>query len=95
MDNRYFSYGCPPLMQDGRFLTNYVRFKVFDQFIRNLNEVGTDSDYRRFLQSKGNTIIEKERASLIQNNTCKVDGKCVPLSGKPTNVLPCGTCYKQ
>ena len=95
MDNRYFSYGCPPLMQDGRFLTNHVRFNVFDQFVRTMNQIGTDAQYRKFLQTKGNSILEKERATLLQNNTCNVIGKCVPLSGEATNVLPCSTCYKQ
>jgi hypothetical protein len=95
MDNRYFSYGCPPLMQDGRFLTNHVRFNVFDQFVRNMNQIGTDAEYRKFLQTKGNSIIEKEKATLLKNNTCNVNGKCVPLSGAATNVLPCSTCYKQ
>ena len=101
MDNRYWSNGCPPLMQDGRFLTNYVRFNVFDQFIRNLNEIGSVHEYRSFLQSNGGDILKLERESLIKNNTCNVNGKCLPLSGegiklngkKTLNVLPCATCY--
>jgi hypothetical protein len=98
MDNRYWSYGCPPLMQDGRFLTNYVRYKVFDQFIRNMNEIGSNHDYRHFLQNNGDKILNKERQALVENNTCQVNGKCAPLSGKgiggKMNVLPCSTCYK-
>jgi len=101
MDNRYWSNGCPALMQDGRHLTNYVRFNVFDQFIRNLNEIGSVHEYRSFLQKNGGDIIKLERESLIKNNTCDVNGVCLPLSGtgikingqKSLNVLPCATCY--
>jgi hypothetical protein len=93
MDNRYWSYGCPSLMQDGKFITNYVRGKVFDQYIRNMNQIGGTHDFRNFLQNRGSEILKLERETLIKNNTCQVNGKCVPLSGTPKNVLPCGTCY--
>ena len=93
MDNRYYGYNCPPLMNDGRFLTSYVRSKVFDQYIRNLNAVTNNHSYRLFLQKNAEQIMNKEVKVLIENNTCKVDGKCVSLSGKVSNVLPCSTCY--
>jgi hypothetical protein len=93
MDNRYFSYGCPPLMQDGRFLTSYVRSNVFDQFIRNVNQVNSSQEYRELLQTKGDDMLNKERAELIKNNVCNVNGVCLPLSNpKGQNVLPCGYC---
>ena len=93
MDNRYWSYGCPPLMSDGKFITNYVRGKVFDQYVRNLNQIGGTHEFRNFLQNRGGEILKLERENLIKNNTCSVNGRCVALSGKPKNVLPCGTCY--
>ena len=37
MDNRYFNHGCPALMQDGRFITNFTRQRVVDQYIRGVN----------------------------------------------------------
>ena len=95
MDNRYWSNGCPPLMSDGRFLTNHVRFNVVDQFIRNMNELPNNHEYRHFLQKNGDEILNKERQVLTKNNTCAVNGKCVPVSGKATNVLPCSTCYNK
>ena len=94
MDNRYFNHGCPALMQDGRFITNYIRGNVFDQFIRNVNDVKTSAEYRQFLQKEGDNILNRERAYLVKNNTCSVNGKCLPLSGKgKLNVVPCSTCY--
>ena len=96
MDNRYWSHGCPALMQDGRFITNYVRSNVFDQFVRNVNEIQSSHEYRLFLQQNGDSILNKERAYLVKNNSCNINGKCAPLSGKePHNVIPCGSCYEQ
>ncbi len=93
MDNRYWGNGCPALMQDGRFLTNYVRGAVFDQFVRNVNEIKSSTEYRQFLQAEGDKILNRERAYLIKNNTCEVNGKCVTLSGKGHhNVIPCHSC---
>jgi hypothetical protein len=93
MDNRYWSEGCPPLMQDGKFITNYVRGSVYDQYIRNMNKISGTHEYRNFLQNKGEDILKLEMESLVKNNTCQVDGKCVPVSGNPTNILPCPTQY--
>jgi hypothetical protein len=80
MDNRYFSYGCPPLMQDARHITNYMESRVYEQFIRNVNNIESAQDYKRFLQIHGDTIINRERAQQEKMNTCAVHGKCVPLS---------------
>ena len=83
MDNRYFNYGCPALMQDGRFLTNYVRARIFDHSIRNINSINSAQDFKVFLQKNGDTILNNERAKLNELYTCPVDGKCVPLGNKP------------
>ena len=89
MDNRYFKNGCPPLMQDGRFVTNYLDSRVFDQYIRNVNKIGSAHEYKRFLQVHGDTIINRERAYQEKINTCSVHGKCVPLSGLPGSSCAC------
>ena len=99
MDNRYWSQGCPQLMQDGKFITNYIRGSVYDQYIRNLNNIGGTHEYRNFLQNRGGEIIKLENDALVKNNTCSINGVCVPLSGKSLsskdklNVLPCDSCY--
>ena len=81
MDNRYFHYKCPPLMQDARFITNYTKNSTFEQFIRNVNQIESAQEYKQFLQQHGDTIINRERAYLESINTCAVHGKCVPLAG--------------
>ena len=79
MDNRHYKYGCPPLMQDGRFITNYMESRIFEQYIRNINKIESAQDYKRFLQLNGDVIMNKERAYNQENNSCGVHGKCVPL----------------
>jgi hypothetical protein len=79
-DNRYFSYNCPAIMQDGRFITNYIRQRTFDQHIRGINNIESAQDYKVFLQNNGDVILNKERAYNNENNVCKLDGKCVPIS---------------
>lgn len=81
MDNRYHKYNCPPLMNDGRFLTSYVRSRVFDQYIRNINGVQSAQEYRHFLQNNGDQILNNLKGHLRENNTCKIEGKCLPMSG--------------
>ena len=80
MDNRYYSYNCPPLMSDGRFLTSYVRSKVFDQYIRNINNIDSSQDYKLFLQNNGDQILNNLKSYLRENNTCQIEGKCLPVS---------------
>jgi hypothetical protein len=94
MDNRYWSLGCPPLMQDGRFITNYLRFNVVDQNVKQINNIQSAYDYRNFLQTHGDIILNNERNFLAKTNSCEVNGRCVPISGAgKQNVLPCGNCY--
>ena len=77
MDNRYYKYGCPPLMSDCRFLTSWVDSDVLNQYIRHVNKLESANDFRIFLQKNGDAIINRERAYLIKKNTCNVNGKCV------------------
>jgi hypothetical protein len=88
-DNRYFEYGCPPLMNDGRFISNYVRSSTFDQYIRLSNNINSSHDYRRFIQNNGQQIINNMKAFYHENNICGVEGKCLPISNCK-NALPGG-----
>jgi hypothetical protein len=97
MDNRYFKNECPPLMQDGRFITNYMESRVVEQFIRNVNEIQSAQEYRHFLQQNGDTIINRERAYYEKMNTCDVQGRCVPLSTSSNYIVTsnCGCACKR
>jgi hypothetical protein len=80
MDNRYYKFGCPPLMSDCRFITSWVDSDVVNQYIRHVNKIKSSNDFRMFLQKNGEQIINKERAFVIKKNTCNVNGKCATLS---------------
>lgn len=80
MDNRYYSYDCPPLMNDGRFISNYVRSSLFDQYIRNTNNLESSQDFRNFLQNNGSTILNNIKSYYRKENSCSIAGKCLPIS---------------
>lgn len=88
MDNRYYNYNCPPLMNDGRFISNYVRSSTFDQYVKNVNNINTAHEYRHYLQNNGSEIMNNMKAYLRQTNTCSVEGKCLPMSGPTTPMDP-------
>lgn len=93
MDNRYYKYGCPPLMSDGRFLTSYVDSDVVNQYIRHVNKIKTSNDFRMFLQKNGDTIINRERAHLIKKNTCAIDGACPKVGCEKPECRGSCKCY--
>jgi hypothetical protein len=79
MDNRYYQYGCPPLMQDARFITNYLQNRIVEQYIRNINKIDSAQDYKNFLQKNGAAILDREFEFFTKNNTCNVNGRCLPI----------------
>ena len=72
MDNRYFEYKCPPLMSDGRFLSNHINASVVNQKIRSLNRIKSSDEFRFFLQNNAVKIIDNELKYLNNNNRCKI-----------------------
>jgi len=94
-DNRYFSYECPAKMQDGRFITSYIRSRTFDQYVRGINDINSAQEYKDFLQNNGDNIINRERAYNNEKNVCKIEGKCAPVSTYPSympQLLPPSIC---
>jgi hypothetical protein len=86
MDNRYYKYGCPGINIDSRNLTNYYSNRSFEQFIRSTNNIDSAQDYKNFLQMNAGTIMERENAYIVKNNTCNVNGRCNPRDFKPIDV---------
>jgi len=82
MDNRYFNFNCPPLMSDGRFITNYMESRVFEQNIRNLNKLESALDYKDFLQKNATLIMNNEITYNENNNTCVLSESCPNIANK-------------
>ena len=87
MDNRYYKYNCPPIMNDGRFISSYVRSSVFDQYIRTVNNIDNAHNFRHYLQNNGDQLINNSKAYLRENNICKIEGKCLPMANPNENII--------
>jgi hypothetical protein len=74
-------------MNDGRFISSYVRSSVFDQYVRNMNKLESSHEYRHFLQNNGNKILNNMKAFLHETQTCSVNGRCLPLEGPNDDVV--------
>jgi len=68
MDNYY--KGCPPKMSDGRFLTDYRTAGTREQYIKTINGFVRDDEYRMFLQTNADRIIDRERHYIKVKNSC-------------------------
>jgi hypothetical protein len=73
-------------MNDGRFISNYIRSSTFDQYIRTVNNINTAAEFRNYLQNNGDDIINNLKSYIRENNTCGVNGKCLPMSGPNSNL---------
>ena len=80
MDNRYYNCNCPALMSDGRHISSYVRGRVVDQYIRNINNINSAHDYKLFLQDNTLVILDNLNNSLKNNNTCILNNYCNKLN---------------
>ena len=72
MDNRFWPLHCPAKMADGRHSTNYMNPRVFNQKIREINNIGSSSEYRHFLQKNAEQIMDNERKFIDENFKCHV-----------------------
>lgn len=68
MDNYYKN--CPPRMDDARFLTNYKSSSCNNEYIKYLNGIVRDDDYRLFLQMNAEKYMDSEWMHLRKNESC-------------------------
>ena len=83
MDNFYKN--CPPMMSDGRFLTDYRTAVRREEHNKHVNNIVRNDDYRIFLQNNANKIMNNEWSHLKKNNSCWVN-ECI--HNYPTRVYP-------
>jgi hypothetical protein len=68
MDNFYKN--CPPRMDDSRFTTNYKSDSSINEYIKYMNGITRDDDYRLFLQMNGEKLMDAEWLHLKKNDSC-------------------------
>jgi hypothetical protein len=70
-DNKHFD--CPAKMADGRHFTDYRPNCHLNNNLRTNNSVQNTFDYRRFLQSRADNLMDFNRAYAYEQNGC---GSC-------------------
>ncbi len=68
MDNYYNT--CPAKMDDGRFITNWKTASCYNEYIKYMNGIVRDDDYRLFLQMNADKIMDSEWMYLRKNDSC-------------------------
>lgn len=74
MDNFY--HGCPPKMSDQRHLADFRSDTRRNEYIKYINNIYRDDQYRLFLQNNGSEILDKEWQYNKEFNSCW-EGPCV------------------
>lgn len=83
VDNYY--HMCPPMMEDGRLFTDYRTATRRNEYVKYINDIVRDDEYRAFLQQNANRLIESEWEYTRNNKSCFVN-ECV--HNYPTRVYP-------
>ena len=69
MDNYYCN--CPPMMNDGaRSLTNYKSATCNNEYIKYVNGLVRNDDYRLFLQTNAESIMNSEFVYMKEHDSC-------------------------
>lgn len=80
--------GCPPKMNDARFLADYRTPTVREQFNKSINGITRDDDYRLFLQQNAERIMDTEWVYYRKTNSCSPN-VCIhqnyPTRSNPAN----------
>lgn len=69
-NNVYFKTGCPAIMNDARFLTNYNSANELTEQMRRVNGFKSANQFRTFMQNNGNLFMNADRNFQLYNNTC-------------------------
>lgn len=69
MSNNKFKV-CPPLMSDARMFTNYMPNKQFNDYVKMVNNIDSNIEYKNFLQSNGQEILKQQINFNLKNFTC-------------------------
>jgi hypothetical protein len=75
-NNIFHKDGCPAIMTDGRFLTNFIPASEITDEIKRINGINNSNEFRRFLQDNALKLINAEKQYLYQNNLCQPSFAC-------------------
>jgi hypothetical protein len=89
MDNYW--KGCPPRMDDGRFLQDFRSPSRREQYIKHINGIVRDDDQRMFYQQNAEQIMDREWQILRRTQSCFTNA-CI--HNYPTRTSP-GSNYEE
>lgn len=69
MSDNYFKQ-CPAVMSDGRLFTDYKTATRLNEGIKNINGIRQNDDYRLFLQSNAESIMNNRWNYTKAKNLC-------------------------
>lgn len=75
-NNVYYKDGCPAIMSDGRFITNYGSTNELTETMRKLNGIKSPNEFRNFMQKNGDLFMDSERKYITEKNTCSPATAC-------------------
>lgn len=71
MNNSYINRDCPPLMSDGRFVTDYRPSCEVHSSIRYHNGLTDSNQYRQFMMHNAEKMMEMNRQHWMALRGCK------------------------
>lgn len=70
MNNSYANRDCPPIMQDGRHVTDYRPSCEVHSSIRYHNNLTDSNQYRQFMMNNAEKIMDMERSHWSKVRSC-------------------------
>lgn len=84
MSDNFFK-GCPAMMSDGRLFTDYRTSVRANEYVKYINNIERDDDYRFFLQSNAEQIMDNQWDYARKNKSSWIN-ECV--HNYPTRMHP-------
>lgn len=75
-NNAYYKEGCPALMQDGRFITEYRSSNEITESMRKISGFRSSNEFRVYMQNNGETFMNANREYQNKNNVCYPNVAC-------------------
>jgi hypothetical protein len=75
-NNVYYKDGCPALMCDGHFITNYASSNEITEAMRKINGFKSPNQFRTLMQANGEKFMNAERNYQVSHNTCTPKTAC-------------------
>lgn len=76
LNNCHYKSGCPALMSDGRFITDYRPSHETTEALRKANGFTSHNDFRDYLHKNADKIQAADQSVFLRDNTCSPDKAC-------------------